>query len=1640
MRGKGNQIRGSVFLFNSCMPSFVANSLETVQDEGEEKQATSQPQLPSVSSPKGEKPGLLRNIAGLAGLGLTSGTGVLAQSDAPRRKIGPQSQADKVANQLSTFLDNPEPSLMWRNQPKPEKAKGVPGTWKPKAGYVMGPQQDIVTGEWENERSEDKAETPTLPAVETTGTPPSTTSMPTFASPMSLGRPESSPKWPESPGRWRNDRSPTDIDDEELTLECLDQSRNRPWNALHWLEVRQQLIDDGKVKDLPGLMKSVHASSARALKSEAYQLDHLTSIDLSLYLQPAESIRWFGRRNVKVPQMPAGLQSGVIEPPIIVVDQSPLDIVRDLQSLNKEERRPICVVLEVSSFDKNGAPNLNSHGKAFMTNQNDCLVRTDFERFAHVASGGLRGAKCSVRDHLAAQHDPYVVVCPNVTMFRGSRDDGYPFMERPMHITTICCSMPSSRPAVTVSSNYGTGERTEWYTSDADQTALLERLSLMGFAALQDHTHLQDCDAEKKAILILSALGCADRGLHPRDAVANSLKHWRTRFARLFHTVFLACGPDHELAEHFDLSINRQLYGALLVEDISNFAEWHWERSHCAMHINSMDFGILAEMVQDLKDEKKAEKEAKQEEERLKRQREQEEMEARQSEERERQKMEREDKYYIPPPPETQAATSVPPSPAAAPSEISTTLSSFMDIDAPPPTRQITLDSVKSDESSKSDAEEKDADNTMKRVTLLDEFSDAMVEHSKHTVKENIVDRQVDHLYKESRCGGGGMNTRKSRSHSVVHHSGSISGAMTPRMSTSRIGDHVRNRAMSCLNLNFHSEARRHSSRPSSSCSMSRSRSGSVCSRASSRGSNRGSNSDRNSGGGAGSDSSSGGSVKSAVSNCSRSSRMSTRSMARSSCVSFIEGAGRHSSSSRLSSVSRMSHMGARRMSCVERKVMQSRMSQVRSNNVRLIPTSTGHKKKELSEEQRLEQVRTEARKRLSCKKDAESHSAGSSHRGSLRPMQAFLAQSQAVSAFQSGKTASDAGGDTEDASDQGTNAVQSRISVINDPQDSKGPVLLTVVELPKFEAQTSPCVSRRTSLGSSLGSSSKGPSRRGSKEPSQMGSKEPPGSEAQATEQIGDLKSGTQPVASETSDDPEKPLITSGVSAPAVLGARTRFSLEEDDGDAISFGASMTEPSPRREADRDSMTGPVEVAFGATSTINEGVSSRKMYGDQDSDDNDQEVTLDLLDNREGNDSTAQQRAVDIHPASQGIGQGDNAGQAATGTSSPNTSQTEKPNGKVESGSDNFQSLNPPDADRGTTASPLLDPSTWSKLGHLTLTPILDDAGSRGGSLLSTASPVASPRVSSVREMLANARDTDSNSPRASEMSSTSKVSSKVSEKLKPQDIPDPKLDRTSVQMNPHMEEWQVRMDVQQLAAAFKQRTEVFWSSPSRRRKVALINPHSNRLPGRRNSNEARGSIALTALETAAEEDMGERALEAEIMRAVAATPHSAVESHPWQRHFAIPELANKEPSSPTHDSPQEALPPLKAHAHHHAKKSSVIRRLSLMTGHGPHGHKDSSKFNSHLGHSSPSHGSNTPTSPTSTSSGHAPSPLALKAVAGGSWPENARSSIKSGRRLDAGRFMSAGPILTELAKVPVDDAHKLADVSDTQELSNIVI
>eukprot|EP00811_Abedinium_folium_P016867 NODE_257_length_3273_cov_13.197076.p1 GENE.NODE_257_length_3273_cov_13.197076~~NODE_257_length_3273_cov_13.197076.p1 ORF type:complete len:833 (-),score=121.49 NODE_257_length_3273_cov_13.197076:444-2942(-) len=225
-------------------------------------------------------------------------------------------------------------------------------------------------------------------------------------------------------------------------------------------------------------------------------------------------------------------------------------------------------------------------------------------RYFKDAANQVSNTGDSVRRHLTASDDPYVCFCPDVTVFRDSREQGFGFLEEPYKTHVVFTSMHGARPATQQLEDKRA--KSLWYAEQADLVRLIERLNLLGFAALQSQTryHTGVDDAESSMpVLVLPFPGTGSRHhRHPLESVLCAVREWRRRFSPWFHTIVIAC-KDCFLAEQNERVINAP-YSTLAHKSPEAVASvcmpWHWDQRELAIGIHSHSLGHVATAFHDV--------------------------------------------------------------------------------------------------------------------------------------------------------------------------------------------------------------------------------------------------------------------------------------------------------------------------------------------------------------------------------------------------------------------------------------------------------------------------------------------------------------------------------------------------------------------------------------------------------------------------------------------------------------------------------------------------------------------------------------------------------------------------------------------------------------------------------------------------------------------------------------------------------------------------------------------------------------------------------------------------------------------------------------------------------------------------------
>lgn len=406
------------------------------------------------------------------------------------------------------------------------------------------------------------------------------------------------------------------------------------WQPRRWLEARA--LAASHAAGLGRLLQCVRQSTERAVQKEGYELEAripsrpsspkavpatvaaTMHVNLGASLVGVPKVHWLNQKNVDVPVGLDNLEAGSMAPPLIVCDASPLDLVA---SLRKElgKRWPIALVTELTAFDETGGIDLV---RQVSTNRDHLSLRSDFGRYLQEAATPLKSSGESLRSHLCDPGEPRVTLCPGVTVFRGSRDNGFPFLDQPHKAHVVATALPMHRPVM--QNVLDRGRCMDWYAQRSDHRSLLWRYELVGLAALQAQRVAPEeqgegglaasarggasgsaADELLPPVLIMPALGCGGDGRHPRDATAAILKQWRRRFAANFRTVFVCCGSrlggEPDLPGYLDAIINKNLYRIAQEERpilqrklAGKVCPWHWQPHDIAWSSSAGDMATLA--------------------------------------------------------------------------------------------------------------------------------------------------------------------------------------------------------------------------------------------------------------------------------------------------------------------------------------------------------------------------------------------------------------------------------------------------------------------------------------------------------------------------------------------------------------------------------------------------------------------------------------------------------------------------------------------------------------------------------------------------------------------------------------------------------------------------------------------------------------------------------------------------------------------------------------------------------------------------------------------------------------------------------------------------------------------------------------
>jgi len=394
----------------------------------------------------------------------------------------------------------------------------------------------------------------------------------------------------------------------ELTKEL--QLLNRmydPWRPEVFVRARREAskqLGPDEALFLQKLHQSVKLSTERALEKKQWEVRHdkaIRTFNAVDVLARTTKVQWYSCLSSEMPNSKPHIGK-LVPPPIICSALPAMEVALQLRTMEGIKSRPLFLVAELREFDQAGYPQL---GKLASQAPHCLPLRTDFARFVKEAYNQIRDGHASIEDRVRAAQDAYAFLCQDVTCFRGSVAEGYPFLEDScLHLDVIATAMASSRPHLQILKNVS-GERSAWYFQTKDQESFVERLNTIAHVALRNTAGGTEARHDDKPILVLPVLGMGlgSGTFHPRDAIAMAFTHWRKRFAPFFHSIYLCCGdrgqPDPVTADFMDTILNESLY--LLPDNhemvLYKAITWHWDKRQLEFFIHHDKIKTIAEFL-----------------------------------------------------------------------------------------------------------------------------------------------------------------------------------------------------------------------------------------------------------------------------------------------------------------------------------------------------------------------------------------------------------------------------------------------------------------------------------------------------------------------------------------------------------------------------------------------------------------------------------------------------------------------------------------------------------------------------------------------------------------------------------------------------------------------------------------------------------------------------------------------------------------------------------------------------------------------------------------------------------------------------------------------------------------------------------
>jgi len=332
------------------------------------------------------------------------------------------------------------------------------------------------------------------------------------------------------------------------------------------------------------LIKLVETSTSEAIAAGGYDVVGSPTaarpqrVEFSTSRGLTPSIRWHGMDTLRVEieaiegaceEHAHSLQAlqGKASKPVVACKYNPIDMAVRLSQRAEQEGLDSRSILtaEVLEFDDVGCIGLKSSAIA-----PDLLLRSNLASFVDAARREMKASSLSMREHMRATGDPYILLCRDVQVFRSSLDEGFKFYDEPVFIHVFLYALAQHKPAVQTFA--GAHGQSIWYLNQHNHLELLERLHLLGLAS---HLWVLGDGAQHNIVFGLPG------GPQPLDALVNSLKHWWKLFHCQYRSAWFCAYEGANIINsqrtlsRLDMALNSHLYKA--EGAVSNQVRLDWQ-------------------------------------------------------------------------------------------------------------------------------------------------------------------------------------------------------------------------------------------------------------------------------------------------------------------------------------------------------------------------------------------------------------------------------------------------------------------------------------------------------------------------------------------------------------------------------------------------------------------------------------------------------------------------------------------------------------------------------------------------------------------------------------------------------------------------------------------------------------------------------------------------------------------------------------------------------------------------------------------------------------------------------------------------------------------------------------------------------